>query len=137
MEKNLGQIFNELKEDLTTYVELKFEFLKLSTFERAGKVISVLSYVLVILILALLATVFLFVALGIQLGEWLNSYSGGFAIVGGLYLLAIGFLMLGKKGFTTKVTNLVIGALDGADDDTHKDTEYAKETDSTGEVEIE
>ena len=38
MEKDSGTVFRELKEDVSAYVELKLELLKLSTYERTGKV---------------------------------------------------------------------------------------------------
>ena len=47
MEKDSGTVFRELKEDVSAYVELKLELLKLSTYERTGKVIAVLSYGLI------------------------------------------------------------------------------------------
>ena len=40
MEKDSGTVFRELKEDVSAYVELKLELLKLSTYERTGKVIA-------------------------------------------------------------------------------------------------
>lgn len=49
MEKDSGTVFRELKEDVSAYVELKLELLKLSTYERTGKVIAVLSYGLILL----------------------------------------------------------------------------------------
>ena len=48
MEKDAGEIFRELKKDLSAYVELKLELLKLNTYERTGKVITVLSYGVII-----------------------------------------------------------------------------------------
>lgn len=47
MEKDSGKIFRELKEDVSAYVELKLELLKLSTYERSGQLIAVLSYGLI------------------------------------------------------------------------------------------
>ena len=44
MLNDMGEIFRELKKDLSAYVELKLELLKLNTYERTGKVIAVLSY---------------------------------------------------------------------------------------------
>jgi len=137
MEKDLGQIFNELKADATTYLELKFELLKLNTYERAGKLVGILSYGLVALILAFFATLFLFLALGILLGQALGSFSAGFAIIGGVYLLSIGILMMFKKRFMTRVTNIVIDALDGPDDDNNNETSYEKRTNATGEIDFE
>lgn len=136
MEKDLGQIFNELKDDLSTYAELKFELLKLNTYERAGKLVGILSYGLVALILAFFATLFLFLALGILLGEALNSYSGGFAIIGGIYLLSVGILMMFKKRFLAKITNIVIDALDGPDDN-NNETSYGKRANTSGEIDFE
>ena len=64
MEKDSGTVFRELKEDVSAYVELKLELLKLSTYERTGKVIAVLSYGLILLFLAFFAILFIFLALG-------------------------------------------------------------------------
>lgn len=47
MEKDSGKIFRELKDDVSTYVELKLELLKLSTYERSGQLIATLSYGLI------------------------------------------------------------------------------------------
>ncbi|MDH6342743.1 cytochrome c biogenesis protein CcdA [Parabacteroides sp. PFB2-12] len=112
MDKDLGQVFTELKDDLTAFVELKVEFLKLTAYERAGKWISSLSYVLALVVLGIFAAFFIFLALGFQIGEWLNSTSAGIAIVGGIYLLVIGILIMNKKWFTGKLTNSIIAALD-------------------------
>ena len=60
MEKDSGTVFRELKEDVSAYVELKLELLKLSTYERTGKVIAVLSYGLILLFLAFFAILFIF-----------------------------------------------------------------------------
>ena len=68
MEKDAGEIFRELKKDLSAYVELKLELLKLNTYERTGKVIAVLSYGVILLFLAFFAILFIFLALGFFLG---------------------------------------------------------------------
>ena len=81
MEKDSGTVFRELKEDVSAYVELKLELLKLSTYERTGKVIAVLSYGLILLFLAFFAILFIFLALGFFLGDWLGSSGFGFGIV--------------------------------------------------------
>ena len=71
MEKDAGEIFRELKKDLSAYVELKLELLKLNTYERTGKVIAVLSYGVILLFLAFFAILFIFLALGFF--SWRNS----------------------------------------------------------------
>ncbi|MDH6533536.1 hypothetical protein D0T51_00865 [Parabacteroides sp. 52] len=136
MEKDLGQIFTELKKDVSAYAELKFELLKLNTYERAGKIVGLLSYALVLLFLAFLATLFLFLALGVQLGHWLDSTSAGFAIVGGIYLIIIGIVIIYKKSLTTKVMNIIIETLDGGDNENQKETGYGKKNDADRKAEL-
>ena len=108
MEKDSSTIFQELKKDLTSYVELKLELLKLNTYERTGKVISVLSDGLVLLFLAFFCILFLFLALGFYLGEILNSIGAGFGIVAVLYVLIILLTIKNKQKISTKVVNEVI-----------------------------
>ncbi|MDF9828858.1 phage holin family protein [Parabacteroides sp. PF5-6] len=121
MEKDLGQVFNALKEDISTYVEIRFKFYKLSFYEKAGKLVSSLSYILALVVLIFMATFFLFLALGFLLGEWLDSTGAGIAIVAGIYLILIGILIMNKKGFSDKIMNNVIAALDDDDDDDDED----------------
>ena len=90
MEKDSGKIFRELKDDVSTYVELKLELLKLSTYERSGQLIAILSYGLILLFLAFFAILFIFLALGFFMGDIFGSMGTGFAFVAVLYLLLIG-----------------------------------------------
>ena len=45
------KVFQNLKQDVSAYMELKLELLKLNTYERTGKVIGLLSYGLILLFL--------------------------------------------------------------------------------------
>ena len=58
------KVFQNLKQDVSAYMELKLELLKLNTYERIGKVIGLLSYGLILLFLAFFAVLFIFLALG-------------------------------------------------------------------------
>ena len=42
--KDSEKIFQNLKEDISAYINLKLELLKLNTYEKSGKIISLLSY---------------------------------------------------------------------------------------------
>lgn len=116
MEKDSDKFFRELKDDISAYVELKLELLKLSTYERTGKVIAVLSYGLVLLFLAFFAILFIFLALGFFLGDLLHSFGLGFSIVAILYILLLGIIILSKDKISTRVLNEVIAALTMNDD---------------------
>ena len=130
MEKDSGKIFRELKEDVSTYVELKLELLKLSTYERSGQLIAVLSYGLILLFLAFFAILFIFLALGFFMGDVFGSMGTGFAFVAVLYLLLIGLIIMNKQRICNTVLNVVIAALNGNDekDDATRDTEQAADT---------
>lgn len=116
--------FRELKRDVFAYANSKVELLKLGLYERIGKVISALSYSLVLLVLTFFLTLFLFIALAFLLGDWLHSPAAGFAIVAVLYLLIIGGVFLYREKFQALVLNTVIAALTTND--------YAK-NEATGE----
>ena len=137
MEKDSGKIFRELKDDVSTYVELKLELLKLSTYERSGQLIATLSYGLILLFLAFLAILFIFLALGLFLGDAFNSMGAGFAVVAGLYfLLLIGIIVMNKDRISNKVLNVVISALTTNDDNTNATDNEQSATDTTGETDF-
>lgn len=121
MEKNPGNVFHEMKDDLTAYAELKLELLKLTAYEKGGKIISHLSYDLLLMLLAFFATLFIFLAIGFYLGELLESMGAGFAVVAILYIMLIGIIMKNRKSIQFKIMNIIISALTANDDNDEKD----------------
>jgi len=121
MKKEPEQFFQELKRDITTFAELKVELLKLETFERTGKVISVLAFGLLIVSLVFFLILFIFIALGFFFSEWLGSYGLGFSAVAILYLLLIGLSMLFKNKIRMLMLNIVIDAFMDNDNKENKD----------------
>ena len=107
MKRDSEQFFQEIKKDLTRYGQLRLELLKLGAYEKAGKVFSVLSYSLILLTLAFFLTLFLFLALGFFLSEWLHSTGVGFSIVAILYVMLVG----GVVAFKTKIRRLILNAI--------------------------
>lgn len=136
MEKDSGKIFHELKEDVSAYVELKLELLKLNTYERTGKLISILSYDLILLFLAFFAILFIFLALGLFLGDYFDSLGAGFGVVALLYLLLIGIIITKKKQISLKITNIIIAALVANDEKNDTTTDNKQPVDTTGETDI-
>lgn len=136
MEKDSGEIFRKLKKDVSAYVELKLELLKLDTYERTGKVIAVLSYGAILLFLAFFAILFIFLALGFYLGDLFGSVGSGFGVVAILYLLLIGVIVLNKDKISDKVLNIVISALTTNDDKTNETDNEQRATDTAGETDL-
>lgn len=135
MEKEAEKVFRELKDDVSTYVELKLELLKLSTYERIGKVTAILSHGLVMLFLAFFAVLFVFLALGFFLGEQMGSISSGFAVVAALYFLLFAVILMNKEKIRIKVLNVIIAAL-MANDDKEDESDKQQPTDSAGETDF-
>ena len=137
MEKDPDKIIQELREDVSAFVELKLELLKLNTYERTGKVIAVLSYGLVLLFLAFFAILFIFLALGFFLGEWIGVTGAGFGLVAVLFLLLMWLIVRNREIITTKVLNEVIATLLSNDEKRNEKTinePTDEEADSTGTV---
>lgn len=116
MKKNAEEVFRELKDDVSTYAELKLELIKLNAYERTGKVIAVFSYGLLLSALILITSLFALLALGFLLSTWLNSMAAGFGIVAAIYLLQIVLVIVNKKRICRKVINLIISALNSNDE---------------------
>lgn len=111
-----GQIFENLKKDLSAYLELKLELLKLNTYERTGKVIGILSYGLIILFLVFFAILFIFLALGFFLGDIFDSSAAGFGTVSLMYLIIVVIVVCNKERIKNAILNAVISALVGNED---------------------
>ncbi|MCC8134677.1 MAG: hypothetical protein LIP04_14730 [Tannerellaceae bacterium] len=130
MEKDSGNFFRELKENVKTYAELKLEFLKLSTYERIGRVLAKLSYGLILIAMILFALLFLFFSAGYYLGDMLNSYGLGFLCVALFYVLLIILIIVFKRQISYFVLDEIIAALninDEKEDHGLKDSEEASD----------
>ena len=111
MKQDPEVVFDKLKNEIPTYLELKLELLKLNSFESAGKVISLLSYGLIITVLAFFMCLFIFLALGFFVGEYMGSTALGFIIVATIYLMLIATIRLCKKRIRENIMNVIIAAL--------------------------
>ena len=111
MKKSAEEVLGELKEDISTYAELKLELIKLNAYEQVGKVLAVLSYGLLLFALAATAVLFILLTLGFLLSEWLHSTIAGFGIVAALYLIQIAVLILNRHRIRRKIMNIIISAL--------------------------
>ncbi len=132
MEKETGQVFRELKDDLSSFVELKLDLLKLNTYERVSKVLAILSYGVVVLFVVFLAILFLFLALGFYLGDVFNSNALGFGAVALLYILVVIIVILSKDKISALIRNIMIASMMG-DDEENNATDYIQD-EFTGET---
>ena len=126
MEKSAEKIFTELKEDISTYAGLKLRLLKLIAVEKAAGILSAFSHGIILLLLIFFTILFLFVALGLYLGELLNSMALGFLIVSGIYLLSTFCFLWAKRKIRITLMNTIIAAVVAEYDDDDDDDEDEK-----------
>lgn len=122
MKKNAEAVFSELKDDVSTFAELKLELIKLNAYERISKLIAVLSYGLLLSALVIIAMLFALLAFGFLLSQWLGSMAAGFGIVTILYLIQIALVIGNKNYIRRKVINIIIASLHSNEEKEHATT---------------
>ncbi|HJA88671.1 MAG TPA: phage holin family protein [Candidatus Parabacteroides intestinavium] len=130
MMKDSEKIFQNLKEDISAYINLKLELLKLNTYEKSGKIISLLSYGLILFFLVVFVILFIFLSLGFFLGDLLDNAAIGFGIISLLYLVLIGITVKKAQWIQTKVLNKVIATLITNEEQPNKEENDTSATDT-------
>lgn len=113
-----GKIFAKLKDDVLSYVELRLEYLKLTTYEGISKLAATLSYGVILLLIGFVAAIFIFFALSYFIGELLGNIGAGFGAVAVLFLVILGCVMLCKNKIKSSISDTLIKTLTEPDEDT-------------------
>lgn len=111
-EYTLKELLSFIKNDASEYVSTKIELLKLELVEKGGKGLSFLIFGFAILGLVLFLLLFGFLALAFVFSDMIDSLAGGFAIVGGIYLVLLIILFLCRKPLLRFITNLLINEME-------------------------
>jgi hypothetical protein len=85
-----------IQEHTKTYVETNIAYYKLKGFKLAMKSTTMIFKFVLIFMCFLMVLLFCSIAAAFAIGLYLNSYTFGFLIVGGIYLLTTGLLFLIK-----------------------------------------
>lgn len=101
-----------LSDEIKLYAATSFELLKLEAAERAAVIGSSIISGMLLAFLGLLFIFFISLGAGFYLSELLGNAYLGFLIVGGVYLILILFVSVGKRGmldrrFRDKVTQKI------------------------------
>ena len=116
MEKDFSTLFADIKKDLTAYITLKLEILKLDVYEKTSMFSSLLLYGLILLLVVFFAFLFLFVALGLYIGQILNSYGTGMILIAVLYIIVLAILLWQRKKIQNWLVNLFVKQIIQEDD---------------------
>ena len=96
-EKTVTSLFEDMKSDISSFVQSNIEIAKLETFEKASKATATTSIYLLLFGLLYLIITLAFITLGFYLGHVLDSYWEGFGIATlGVVFMAIVLLIVKK-----------------------------------------
>ncbi len=115
-EKKVSTLFEEMRDDVSNFITSTLELGKLEVYEKISLGSSAISYGLIIAGVTFFALLFIFITLGLYLGELLQSSWAGFGIVAAFALLLVLIMLFVGKPFKKKVTNMVVHFLMENDD---------------------
>ncbi|WNH09337.1 hypothetical protein [Thalassobellus suaedae] len=109
---NMAKSVEKLYEKAKKYTETSAELLALNTVDKTADVLSSLTFIVLLVIVVAMFTLFINVGLSLFLGSLLNAYYLGFFIVSAFYLVVALILYVYKdKLIKTPVANLIIEKL--------------------------
>ena len=100
MEKE--SFFVEIKDQLQAYVEDRLLLLRLQATEKAATISAALFISIIVAFIGLALFLIITFIAGYCLSKAVNSYPGGFGILGGMYLLCIFLLVYIHKKYLAK-----------------------------------
>ena len=111
-EKKVSTLFEEMRKDISNFINSTLELGKLEVFEKISLSASAIVYGLMLGSALVIALLFILVTAGLYLGEMLQSYWMGFGIVAAFTLLiTIIILIVGgpfKKKFPSRVVRFLM-----------------------------
>lgn len=97
MKESITSEIDELKKELEEYLQIRVDLVKLHIAGELSRFFSSFMTKTVLLYLFFFVFMFFSLAAALLLGSWLNSYALGFAIMGGVFLLAALIFWLLRK----------------------------------------
>nr|WP_317632048.1 phage holin family protein [uncultured Flavobacterium sp.] len=94
---NIKDNIEDIKVHTKQYIDTNIEYYTLLGFKITTKASSFLIKIVLLSLFLLLSLMFLSFAIAFAIGNWVDSYSLGFLIVGGIYLL-ISLILFYKGG---------------------------------------
>jgi len=111
-------IFNELKQLITEYLDTRISLFKLDAYEKIAKVTAALFSSVVVALLGFFLLFFLSMSAGFYLGGIMDSNAAGFLVVTVIYLVLFALVLIRKKDFLEKqVINRIITELTRKEDE--------------------
>lgn len=107
-DKDFNILFEELKVELLDYADKKFNYFKLSAYEKISIVFALLAFAGIVAILGVGLLFFGLFGLAFFIGELLNSFAAGFGILFAFILLILIVLLVFNKPLRHFIMNKAI-----------------------------
>lgn len=111
------EFIGKWKDKITDYIDNRVNIIKLDIVERTSQVLSFFTFTIVCFLLVLPILLFLGMGIAEYIAELVGSRGGGYMIIAGIYLLALGILFACRKMFVRKFTGLFIKEMTDSDED--------------------
>lgn len=105
--ENIKDSAEDLLRHASDYMETWYERTALTLISKTIKASASLINVLLVLLIGLIMFFFLNFALGLYLGQLLNSRALGFLVLGGFYLLVLLIMFATRKSFLNLFRNML------------------------------
>lgn len=119
MSNDTNQVVEKLSDDVKKYIELQVEYHRIGVLEKVAATTTFSIMAIIVSVLLFFTFIFANIYIAILLSYWLNSWTIGFGIFAGSYIVVTLFLILfwGKiQGFMYKrFTNAILESLDNDD----------------------
>jgi len=113
-----GNIFAELKQLITDYLDARISLFRLEAYEKIAKITAALFSSVVVVLLAFFLLLFLSMSAAFFLGGLLDSTALGFLIITGIYVILFALVMRWKKVLLEKyIINRIIYELTSKEDE--------------------
>ncbi len=107
-DKDLNLLFEDLKAEVIDYAGKKIRYYKLDAFEKLSIIASLIVFAVVVLVLVIGMLFFGLFGTAFFLGEMLNSFAAGFALLFGFLFMCLIVVVLLQKKIRRFILNKVI-----------------------------
>jgi len=109
--KDLSTLFDDIKQELLSYINSRLTLLKLSSYEKVSKSASFMGYGLIVLIILSVFLFFVLLGAAFFVGELLGSLAKGFGVMAVFSLCVLALVFLFRVSIKKAILNKTVNFL--------------------------
>lgn len=110
-DKDLNTLFEDIKQELLSYINRRLRLLKLESYEKLSKSASFMGYGLIVLVTLSFILFFVLMGMAFFVGELLDSLAKGFGVMALFSLLVLVIIFLVRKPIMRAILNKTINVI--------------------------